>query len=264
VRKVFPICAALVVAATLSLAPAQAASRYVVTVSASSANVTVGNSFVIRGAVGPNARGQRVKVQRRVGVSWVTVSRPLLSRTSRYAAAIRVVAPGVNLFRVVKAASNGHPVGVSKLVSVTGWRWRTIASLPLIDPGADTTVLASGTLGGQTYSPLIKQKGGYTPTRTYALDGKCTWLDAHVGATADSISTEPSLYTIDASRVPYGDTFYGWIPSFPGAFVQKDRDPVHIVRGPAEVSTIARIRLMASLEAGNGIGWGAGRVYCRS
>jgi hypothetical protein len=252
---------AVVAALVLVTSPADAASRYVVTVSASTDKADVGQTFTLSGKVTPRARGEKVQVQRFTGGLWTTVAKARLNRHSRYTATVAVAAPGDNLYRVVKPRSDGHRKGISPTVAVVGWRWRPVNELRVVGDTSYTTVLPSGILGGQPYSPYIKQSGpSLTAQIVYALDGQCTRLDLHVGGTPDSPNTDPSYAYLDATYVPPST---GPANLFNGP-VSKNSDPVHIVRGPDVVSSIATITLFASIGAINGVAWGAAKAYCRS
>jgi hypothetical protein len=264
-RRLLSGVTALAVAATVMLvtAPAQAATRYVVTASASTAKVDVGQSFTLRGKVTPKAKGQRVKVQRLVGSTWTTISKPVLNRYSRYSTTVKVTAPGDNRYRVVKPRTDGHPKGVSPTVTVVAWRWRPVASLPLTTDSLRTVHEASGPLNGNTYAPFIRQSAPYGDG-FYRLDGKCTQFEAVVGMTSDS------LMTLDTATA----TVYGSPMSAPTVFetlswnpdkLNKFDEPLFIRRGPADMSNVAVLWLQTTgLDANDYGGWGNPRVYCRS
>jgi hypothetical protein len=118
---------------------------------------------------------------------------------------------------------------------------------------------AVGYLGGQPYSPMIRQAGSYVTSAVFALDSKCSRLDLHVAGTSDSANSSTSYAYLDAKRV--GSP--GFASMFAGS-VMKDGDPIHVVRGADQVSTVEQVSLSASTELGNAVGWGAARVYCRS
>ena len=120
-RKPIPALVALAVLGPLLLlaAPADAASRYSVSVAVGADRADVGQGVVLSGKVGPKAKGERVKVQRLVGTAWTTVARVKLNRHSRYTATVTVAAPGDNLFRVLKPRSDGHKAGASPTVTAT-------------------------------------------------------------------------------------------------------------------------------------------------
>lgn len=262
-RKLISVLVAFVVATLVLVgAPAGAASRYSVTVAVSAASADVGQGITLSGKVKPAAGGERVKVQRLTGATWTTVARARLNRHSRYRATVPVGAPGDNLYRVLKPRSDGHKAGVSPVVTVVGWRWRPISGLPMQGEAAKTVVQASGILGGQSYSPFIRQDdpSAYTAQVIYVLGGMCTRLDLHVGGTAESADSSTSYAYLDATYVPEGA---GPGNLFNGP-VSKNSDPVHIVRGSDLVPKIATITLFASHALGDGVGWGAAMVYCRS
>lgn len=262
-RRLLAGLTAIAVAATvlMILSPAEAATRYAVTAFVSTAKVDVGQSVTLRGKVTPKARGQKVKVQRLVGGSWTTITRATLNRRSKYAATIKVTSAGDNRYRVVKPRSAGHKKGVSPIVTVVGWRWRSLTSLPLAD-SSNATVLASGLLGETVFRPYIElgsAAGGFA-RRSYVLDGKCAQIDAHVGGTPDSVPAGP--YNAQLRRSLAADpTSFAAVSQ---AFVYPGQDPIHIERGPAVVQQWARVEVFASLAANAYVGWGAVKVYCRS
>jgi hypothetical protein len=267
-RKVTAALLALAVVGGLVLVafPADAATRYVVTLASSAARADVGQSVTLAGKVSPNAKGQRVKVQRWSGAAWATIARPRLNRHSRYRSTVTVSSPGDNLYRVVKPRSDGHRKGISPVVTVVGWRWRNLSSMPIWNPpGLPSqyfTVLPSGMLGPGTYSPFIKM-GTTTPVTarvTYRLDGKCIRFDGHVGVVAGSAASgmvNPFLryYKVGATTWFMSDEFSVWrdLP-----------DPVHVVRTSDLMSQLGAVELETDLLAYSYVGWGSAKVYCRS
>ena len=268
-RSLVSVLTALLVSATLVLvgSPADAATRYTVTAYASTTKVDVGQSFTLTGKVTPRARGQKVLVQRLSGSTWSTVKKATLNRRSKYAATIKVTAPGENRYRVVKPRSNGHPKGISPTVTVVGWRWRSLTSLPVWNPpGAPSTsfvVLSSGMMGPVSYSPFIKLGSPSTTVArvTYLLEGKCTRFDGHVAVTPDSASgNRQDAYLVYYNRTAGGPFIMSQIPVF-----RDIPDPLHIVRTATVMSQVGALTLQAQTDATSTyIGWGAVKVYCRS
>lgn len=262
-RRLLAGLTAIAVATTvlMVLSPAEAATRYSVTVHASTAKVDVGQSVTLRGRVTPKARGERVKVQRLDGSTWTTIRKTTLNRRSKYAATVTVTGPGDNHYRVVKPKSAGHKAGVSPTVTVVAWRWRSLTSLPLAD-SVDATVLESGLIGETVFRPYIRlgsAAGGFA-RRSYVLDGRCARIDAHVGGTPDSVPAGP--YNAQLRRSLAADpTSFAAVSQ---AFVFPGQDPIHIVRGPEVVEQWERVEVFASLGANEYVGWGDVTLYCRS
>ncbi|MBO9522420.1 MAG: hypothetical protein J7518_12855 [Nocardioidaceae bacterium] len=255
---------ALTLTVLLIVAPAEAAVRYTVSVAASASRADVGQSVVLRGGVSPNAKGQRVLVQRRVGVSWVTVARPVLSRKSRYAASVRIATGGTNLFRVLKTRSNGHLAGVSKAVAITGWRWRALHTLPLYQPATNMVVLSSAQFGPSlypsTFRPVIRlgSPAGNVGNVTYRLDNKCTVLDAHIGVTVDSVSAGDQLVN---AGVVTKDGFKQIL----GRWITVNEDPAHVVRSGTVITQAIALNFEGAVQSANTfVGIGAAKVYCAS
>lgn len=260
----------LVLGVTLLLVagPADAGARYAVTALASTTKVDVGQSFTLRGRVTPKAGGQRVKVQRLVGSTWTTVTRATLNRRSKYVATVKVTAPGDNRYRVVKPRSSGHKKGTSPTVTVVGWRWRAVTSLPLSTyEDHDTqgiTESATGMLLGTSYSPFITTATDFPHgDGFYRLDGRCTQLDVHAGGTPASPTSDPSNARISASLLtnPANVT-----ENLAELSVSRDVDPFHVLRGPSVMSQVAVLVFHSDAAGTNGnfVGWGSAKVYCRS
>jgi len=267
-RKVTAALLALAVTGTLVLVafPADAATRYVVTLATSAARADVGQSVTLAGRVAPNAKGQRVKVQRWSGAAWTTIARPRLNRHSRYRSTVTVSSPGDNLYRVVKPRSDGHKKGISPVATVVGWRWRNLSSMPVWNPpGLPSqyfTVLPSGMLGPGTYSPFIKlgTTSPQTARFTYRLDGKCTRFDGHLGVVAGSADGSQLIPTMRYYKVGATTDFAN--ESF---VIQRDLpDPVHVIRTSAFMSQLGAIQFEAGLNALTYVAWASARVYCRS
>jgi hypothetical protein len=267
-RTSISVLATLAVSATLLsvAAPADAATRYVVTVVAHADNLDVGHSFTLAGKVTPRARGQQVKIQRLGSGRWQTLEKVRLNRHSRYHATVTVTAPGDNLYRVVKPRSNGHRKGVSPTVTVVGWRWRPLTSLPISGLYFHAAQLDSGQLGpapySSTYRPFVKL-GDSAATNgliDYRLDGNCVAFDATVGVTPDSSATPFTQEDAYLSVVPAG----GSLTDIAHQWVYVGQDPAHLVRTGSAISTAVVIELRAGVGSGSYIGWGDPRVYCRS
>jgi hypothetical protein len=269
-RRTIAGLTAIVVAATvlMILTPAGAASRYSVTVHTSTTTADVGQSFTLRGKVSPNARGQKVKAQRLDGSTWTTIKKAALNRRSKYAVTIAVTAPGDNRYRVVKPKSAGHKKGVSPTVTVVGWRWRDVTSLPLSTyedhETHGITESATGVLLGTSYSPFITTATDFPGgDGLYRLDGMCTHLDVHVGGTPTSPTSDTSTARVAASLLtnPANVT-----ESLAELTVSRDVDPFHVLRGPSIMSQVAVLLFHSDAAGTNGnfVGWGAAKVYCRS
>jgi hypothetical protein len=243
-------------------APAAAEDRYTVTASISATNVDVGQAFTVRGHVSPWARGEWAIVQRWAGTGWSEVSRDRINRNSNYRATVTVTEPGDNVYRVLKRHSHGHLRGTSTVVTVTGWRWRALNTMPTSDAINNVAYLATGTLGTTdypvTYSPLIKV-GGPGGSATYVLAQKCTKFEGDVGVTGDSAA--------DAYQTAILGTLaaQGASPvQILGQSVRRNQDPAHVARSGAVISQAWGLNVYADATAGTFIGWGGAKVYCKS
>jgi hypothetical protein len=260
----------LIIATALALAsgavglasPAAAESRYTVTASVSATNVDVGQTFTVKGHVSPTARKEWAIVQRKVGTGWTKVTRDAINRYGNYRATVTVTEPGDNVYRVLKRHSHGHLRGVSAEVTVTGWRWRALNTMPTSGAINNVAYLASGTLGTTdypiTYSPLIKM-GGPGGSATYVLAQKCTKFEGDVGVTPDSAAD--TFQTADlGTQAAEGASAV----QFVGQSVRRNQDPAHVARSGAVISQAWGLNLFAEATAGTYIGWGNAKVYCKS
>jgi len=267
-RKVTAALLALAVAGGLVLVafPADAATRYAVTLASSATRADVGQRVTLTGKVTPSAKGQRVKVQWSSGTGWTTIARPRLNRHSHYRVNVTVSSPGDNHYRVVKPKSPGRKKGVSPSVTVVGWRWRNLSSMPVWNPPGFPsqffTVLPSGMLGPVTYSPFIKlgTSSPQTARFTYRLDGKCERFDGHLGVVAGSADGSQLIPILRYYKVGATTSFAN--ESF---VIQRDLpDPVHVIRTSAFMSQLGAIQFEANLNALTYVAWGSAKVYCRS
>ncbi len=250
----------------VAAAPADAASRYRVTAHASAGNLDVGKSFTLKGKVRPKAPGQKVKIQRWTGSHWAKVAKTRLNQHSRYTTTIELTAPGDNRYRVVKPTSSGHKKGVSPAVTVVGWRWRSLLSLPhdtrtSFPPTRDASNVTSVTFGGLTFSPAVKlgSPSATTSYVTYRLDGLCTELDSHVGKTEDSATTTGDTVQLYVNPVGGNNDYL-----LNSQQVVVEGDPVHLYRGPDVIASADGVSLQNLAGAGNYLAWADPRVYCRS
>lgn len=264
-RLVIAACLVTLTAGPVLVAgTAGAATRYVVTASASSPNVDVGTTSTLRGKVSPGAKDQRVLVQRLAPGGWITVQRPQLNRYSYYKATVRVPKAGENKYRVIKPGTSAHPTGYSPTVTVNGWRWRYLTTLPLAASPSSflTDEFASGVLRENTYAPFIRQ-GPDQGSGYYVLDGKCTEFEAVVGVSAESATNDPASVFLFGSTVSTPAAFNTL--GFNGDAVKKFNDPLYLYRGASVMADIAILQLRSSgIEASNYVGWGRARVYCKS
>jgi hypothetical protein len=265
-RKPIPALVALAVLGPLLLlaAPADAASRYSVSVAVGADRADVGQGVVLSGKVGPKAKGERVKVQRLVGTAWTTVARVKLNRHSRYTATVTVAAPGDNLFRVLKPRSDGHKAGASPTVTVVGWRWRSLSTLPNDLAPFNATWVASVTFRDLSFAPALKL-GSATASgggnATFVLGGLCSAFTSHVGMTDDSAGFGPVSFEMAADFLG-GAVGYSLMSD---QSVFKGDDSVDVYRGPAVMTTIDKLYLGAGTsQPADYVAWGDPKVYCRS
>ncbi len=265
-RRPLAVLTALAVTVTILLVatPADAASRYRVTAHASAGNLDVGQSFTLKGKVRPNAPGQKVKIQRWTGSHWAKVAKTRLNKHSSYKTTIKLTAPGDNRYRVVKPTSSGHKKGVSPAVTVVGWRWRSVTSLPLgYETPSGAQIVPSVTLDALTFTPavVLGDPSGSQGYIGYQLDGKCTQFDSHIGVTADSATSTPRTYEFWVYKVATPTS--GYIEATDD--VVRGKPPAHLYRGPGLMSQVDTIVLGSdAVPAGDYIAWGDPRVYCRS
>ncbi|MCW2755750.1 MAG: hypothetical protein JWQ32_3161 [Marmoricola sp.] len=107
-------------AVTLGLSgPAQAGTRYRVTVSPQTTSIAAGRRATLQGIVRVAAPGQKVFLQTYINGNWRAVSSRALTSTSTYAFHPLFRGSGVVVLRVVKPATPGHARGVSPTVLVT-------------------------------------------------------------------------------------------------------------------------------------------------
>ncbi len=89
-----------------------------VTLASSSTSVTLGRSFTLTTAVGPNRTGQVVYVQRWNGSSWANLSGKRLDSYSKATWTFRPSARGATTYRVYRPADSTHLIGVSASLTV--------------------------------------------------------------------------------------------------------------------------------------------------
>jgi hypothetical protein len=265
-RKIIIGAVLAALSTTLAVAsPAAAEDRYTVTATVSATNIDVGQSFTVRGHVSPTARGEWAVVQRHTSTGgWAKVTRDKINKYGNYRATITVTEPGNNEYRVLKRHSRGHLRGVSPTVTVVGWRWRSVTTLPTYGTIANAAHLATGDLGPvafpHTYQPLVKlgDPAGNDGSISYLLEGKCTKFDSEVGVTVDSASTDPQLANLGA--IAQG----GAVVQIAGQTVSRNQDPAHITRSGTAIEGAWAINLGGETTADNYVGWGNPRVYCKS
>jgi hypothetical protein len=85
----------------------------------SASRVTRSSRITITGWASPKLAGARVVVQRKVGSTWVELTRTVVSSKSRYTASVQLTAPGKWQLRVLVAARHGYLSGVGATRTVT-------------------------------------------------------------------------------------------------------------------------------------------------
>lgn len=243
--------------ALIALAPpADAAVRYGVTVAPSATRAEVGQTVVLKGRVGPKARGEKVRVQRLAGGHWTTVAKARLNRHSRYSAPVRVATPGSNLYRVVKPKSHRHPKGISGTVTVTGWHWRPLASLRTEYVTGSPTFLSGATYHDLHFGPSILLPS-FTGISYFTEEG-CDAFDAHIWLTADSPF---AARTVTLGGHVIGDTANSGTTAQATAWVGGGTEPAHLYRGPGLIARLDRLSIAGTVD-GTTI-WGGARLHCR-
>jgi hypothetical protein len=250
---------------------AQAASKYAVTAVASASNATVGSKFSIHGAVAPHARGSKVQLQvMKPGSStWTKLATATLNASSKYSFTVQPGTAGDAHYRVLKPAGAGRGAGSSPVRLVTAWRWRAISSLPAGSGPFHGTMTshASVTLAGQTFKPaLIETPGAGGGSNSYAdqfyaLDGKCSRLDAWVSGAPTSVDDSQLTAYLNVATVSSPFVY----DSMSTNFVHRGGDPVHIVREGAVMSQVSTldVSIQQVAAAGDSAAWGDPRVYCK-
>lgn len=250
-------------AATLVLtSPAEAATRYTVTAVVSAANADVGTDVTLTGRVSPGARGQQVLVQRRTGSAWTTVARARVKRHGRYSASAPVAAPGDNVYRVVKPRHRTRLRGVSPVLTVVGWRWRSLTSLPATSPSTNAAVVPSVTIRYVPLGPalLLGSASASLGEASYTLDNLCSRFDADLGVSAASATSNQHgvLVRFDTDPAPVSYL------TLDDLFVARNQHPLHLVYGPSTMLAAQGIQLMAATDPGDYVALADPKVYCRS
>ena len=99
--------------------PAEAATRYHVSVSLQPSTVLVGHRVSVTGRVSPQAPRQAVKLQVSSDAGWRTVALAKLGARSRFVATYTPPGVGTYQLRVRKPPANGHRRGTSATVTLT-------------------------------------------------------------------------------------------------------------------------------------------------
>jgi len=245
---------------SLSLSTAEAATDYRVAIASVTKNATVGTTFVLTGNVFPIAAGSKVRVQSRAPgtTTWSTVKTATLTTQSKYKVTVKQAFAGTTGYRVVKPAASGHGQGISPVLKVTGWRWKSFSTIPL---------KPETTFGTMTYHKTATVKGvSFASTLTqapndellahaeYALNGRCAKVDTWVGGASNSASNDAETASI------FGDSDV----TLSGKVVARNKAAVRVVLGPDVVKPIQTIKFeLTNLEAGNKVAWGTLRAYCK-
>lgn len=238
---------------------AHAATDYRVTLASVTKNATVGTTFVVTGNVFPVAAGLSVRVQsRKPGTTtWTTVKTAKLTTQSKFKITVKQAYAGTTGYRVVKPAGNGHGQGISPVLKVTGWRWKSFSTIPVVGAGTGTmTYHKTATIKGKKFPSTLTQAPNdeLLAHQEYSLNGRCAKVDTWVGGDSTSASNDTETASI------FGDTDV----TLSGSTVGRNKAAVHVVLGPDVVKPIQTIKFeLTLLEAGNKVAWGTLRAYCK-
>ncbi|MCZ4497611.1 MAG: hypothetical protein JWQ74_164 [Marmoricola sp.] len=255
------LCVALAAALAFPVlgATATAATDYTVSIASTSRNVTLGSTFVASGDVFPIAAGTTLRVQSRQPgtTTWTTVKTTRVTTQSKYSVTIKQAYAGVTGYRVVKPAGNGHGQGISPELKVTGWRWKSFATIDRVDAinAGKMTFHKTVTINGKKFSSSFTQTPDdlLSAVAQFDLGGRCAKVDTWVGGDSTSAGTTSETAAISDSDVPLATKV-----------VAKKKAAQHVVLGPDVVKQIQTITFQLSgLEAGNKVSWGALRAYCK-
>lgn len=160
------------------LSPAEASTRYAVTISAPASSPLVNTPFLLTGHVSPAAPGAKVDLERKSHGTWRTVGSGKLSSGSTYEFAQVFGAVGGYPFRVRKSAAHKIGKGVSPVARV----WVTGSALhPNVVMRSGDTLLSPGGSYRMTMQPTGDVTVSLTSTR------RTIWsfgTGGHSGATA--------------------------------------------------------------------------------
>lgn len=165
------------------------------TLQASRTAVLSGKRLVLAGRVRPVANAGVVVLQKRAGDAkkWSVEARLKVSKRGRYVYTDNPRAMGVRHYRVVAPRVGNVKAATSKPVTVTVYRWLTLAKGPFLvsegtGPGADD-------INGRRYSGILGSTYGWTEgSYAWNLDRTCLRVRARF-ANSDS-SAQPAIANI--------------------------------------------------------------------
>jgi hypothetical protein len=90
----------------------------VVALASSAGTATAGATIDLRGHVTPSHSGETLLIEQRVGVRWIVIARPRLSRGSTYAVSYRFARAGKAQLRAVLRADSRNNTSDSRTITV--------------------------------------------------------------------------------------------------------------------------------------------------
>ena len=237
------------------IAAAQAKSAYSVTLAVNHTKVDLGSAIVLSGKVSPSAKGQTVKIQRRIGSgSWTTLRTVTLSSSSTYRATYKPTKAGPQQYRVQKVASSSNSAGNSATRSLDVYRWRWLYDVPTTFEPEAGYFSGGYPMAGEVYQKSISLKSGDSISWSVNAN-KCTKLKVYMGIDDDSAVGTSGTDTILTGLL---------IDGAEGTFERYD-DPTYVVRNIGGWNSVTFQFVKAQSSGTNVYGmFGAPQVYCNS
>ena len=200
--------AALIAAATLVAAPAEAAA-FGVTLKTSTAKADVNKTFTLSGKVtGTGSAKKSIIVQRKIGSApWKNYSTITTGTTGTYSKAFTMASVGAKSFRVLVPKTSKLTTGTSTTVKVTGYTWLRLYDQRYLTGGSGGGGIIIrgyyGELNGKVPPADTFTMAGQTSI-SWSLAGLCDSLHGSVEVNDDGVRP-PQTFTIE--RGSDDDTF---------------------------------------------------------
>lgn len=143
-RKLFVLAAAVATGLVpgIFLSQAHAAGAYTVTAKVNTTSVSVGQDVTMTGTVSPKAAGQKIRLQQwhsdQDFVGWETLHTATIQSNGTFS---KTFAPniGTQKWRAYKMYGAGRTGGVSKVITIKGYRWYQLVNGSFLEFMSDTT-----------------------------------------------------------------------------------------------------------------------------
>ena len=205
---------------------AQAATtRWRVTATASTTQITLGQTVKVRGHVQKSGAGKKIVLQQRCSstTSWKSTGNALVRSDGTYTLKDTPTRNHKRWYRVVMAADSHHRRGVSDTMPVDVYQWLTLTASYLSVNTDSLYKVSSLNINGTSYPSSLEAEtwspgGPATQSVEFNVNHKCLRFRGRFGLSDDSETGAQAEVQADADGAPWFDQTFALGESTPNEF----------------------------------------------